>query len=422
MKLSGVSRLTLLGFSVLGWVYAQAQASISTSINQVVSPQNCSPGFTGDAGAAINTALSFVQQGTVDLSCYGYSTQHIATTVVVGPGQSLVGNEQATTWVPSTNTTNMFQIKGGSRIEGIAVGTTSSYTGIVLFANTFIGDGGPTIVRDMYFTGGSAGASSVSGTAIDLIAPNPSAGNGISFARFDHIQIQSFTEPLLLDASSGTSESWFVNGNIFTDIKVKNGVNCVHLKTASATGVVEGNSFVGLSCESGPASIRSIWLDGSTQYTIQQNIFEGVQLWDYGANTFNAGAGSNNNLFFGQMEDSSTNDAGSGNNVFSNDYRHNLTNLNPLKFTYPGGIAIGGHLNQTSVNKFAGTCPMAGATSCTFPLTSPSYSVYICFASPQGGTYGGGQATCSVSGTTVTITAPTANSLDWGALLIGNPN
>jgi hypothetical protein len=31
-------------------------------------------------------------------------------------------------------------------------------------------------------------------------------------------------------------------------------------------------------------------------------------------------------------------------------------------------------------------------------------------------------AACSVSGTTVTITAASSNSLTWGAVLIGNPN
>lgn len=71
---------------------------------------------------------------------------------------------------------------------------------------------------------------------------------------------------------------------------------------------------------------------------------------------------------------------------------------------------------------FAGSCTMAGATTCTFSIPN-SYAVRpIMFASPQGATYTGGMAYCSLSGATVTVTAPTSNSLTWACDLVGNPN
>jgi hypothetical protein len=64
---------------------------------------------------------------------------------------------------------------------------------------------------------------------------------------------------------------------------------------------------------------------------------------------------------------------------------------------------------------------MATATTCTFSILNAFTTAALGFASPQAA-YTGGQAACTVSGTTVTITAPTSNSLTWNCLLVGNPN
>jgi hypothetical protein len=79
-----------------------------------------------------------------------------------------------------------------------------------------------------------------------------------------------------------------------------------------------------------------------------------------------------------------------------------------------------GHLNQTATKNFAGTCSMFNGTSCRFGLDTAFATTPVCIAVPQGTTAIAGA--CSVSGTTVTITAAANNSLVWGAVLIGNPN
>jgi hypothetical protein len=68
------------------------------------------------------------------------------------------------------------------------------------------------------------------------------------------------------------------------------------------------------------------------------------------------------------------------------------------------------------INNIAAQCTMASSTSCTVSYTGPYVATPFCFASPSGAAYSGGSASCSVSGTTVTIIAPTSNSLTWNAL------
>jgi len=70
-----------------------------------------------------------------------------------------------------------------------------------------------------------------------------------------------------------------------------------------------------------------------------------------------------------------------------------------------------------------GTCSMSGTSSCTFS-TSQAFSVTpICVAgvsgSPGATAY---MASCSVSGTTATVTSNASNSLTWAAVFVGNPN
>jgi Right handed beta helix region len=87
-----------------------------------------------------------------------------------------------------------------------------------------------------------------------------------------------------------------------------------------------------------------------------------------------------------------------------------------------GGAYFGNHLNQTATKNIAGACSMSTSTSCTFTLNAAFNSTPLCFPAQQSAILTGGAVGCTVSGTTVTITAATANSETWGAFLIGNPN
>jgi hypothetical protein len=79
-------------------------------------------------------------------------------------------------------------------------------------------------------------------------------------------------------------------------------------------------------------------------------------------------------------------------------------------------------LNQTASNSFAGSCTMSSGTTCTFTATA-TFTNYLAFASiDHASTPTANVAKCSISGTTVTITAALSNSLTWDCLLIGNPS
>jgi hypothetical protein len=91
--------------------------------------------------------------------------------------------------------------------------------------------------------------------------------------------------------------------------------------------------------------------------------------------------------------------------------------------TFSSSISVKGQVNQNASNYFAGNCSMTGGTTCTASIYNGYNSSPICIVTIQGGTtLSGGTPACSVSGTTVTITAPASNSLTWGFVLIGNPN
>jgi hypothetical protein len=89
----------------------------------------------------------------------------------------------------------------------------------------------------------------------------------------------------------------------------------------------------------------------------------------------------------------------------------------PLMVT--GNVTLSGHLNQNATGDWAGTCAMASGTSCTISILA-TYAHPVCVAQVQGLTPIA--SACSVSGTTITITAATSNSATWGAMLFGNPN
>jgi hypothetical protein len=86
-----------------------------------------------------------------------------------------------------------------------------------------------------------------------------------------------------------------------------------------------------------------------------------------------------------------------------------------------GTITFAGGFDQTAASNTGGTCAMAAATSCTITIAH-TYTTPVCIVTQQSATLTGGAAGCTVSGTTVTITAATLNSETWGALVFGNPN
>jgi len=78
-------------------------------------------------------------------------------------------------------------------------------------------------------------------------------------------------------------------------------------------------------------------------------------------------------------------------------------------------------LNQPAASTYGGSCAMSTSTSCNITI-SHTFTTPLCMATQQSGTLTGTSVGCTVSGTTVTITAAVANSETWAALVFGNPN
>jgi len=88
-----------------------------------------------------------------------------------------------------------------------------------------------------------------------------------------------------------------------------------------------------------------------------------------------------------------------------------------------GSASISGGIGQQAANQWAGKCSMGGSTSCSFTLGT-TFTNYLCFPSVDQASAPPAapiSATCSLSGTTATVSAGAKNSLTWDALFIGNP-
>jgi hypothetical protein len=93
------------------------------------------------------------------------------------------------------------------------------------------------------------------------------------------------------------------------------------------------------------------------------------------------------------------------------DTRKNLTSTCPT-------FDASGRRNQQASGQWAGTCTMSNATSCTVTMTTAYTGTPICFTSVQGSIAIAGS--CSVTSTTVTVTAASSNSQTWGVILARN--
>lgn len=85
-----------------------------------------------------------------------------------------------------------------------------------------------------------------------------------------------------------------------------------------------------------------------------------------------------------------------------------------VNFTVPG------HSAHNSPDTFAGTCTMVNSVSCTIKLSAVHLKEPACVVTVQSAAVIAGG--CIVSNAAVTITAASANSSTWAALLFENPN
>ena len=96
---------------------------------------------------------------------------------------------------------------------------------------------------------------------------------------------------------------------------------------------------------------------------------------------------------------------------------------NPFNYVFKVSQAVAGGNVHPLFAAEDGTCTMATATTCTFSITASFTNTPLSYVSIDAASAPPGtaiDAKCAVSGTTVTITAGTSNSLKWDCMLVGN--
>lgn len=325
------------------------------------------PGGTADI--QLTNAINALPSGGGIVSCYNYgpSTQTIAATVTTGAATKPVflACNRATTFVPSTNSTDMFAIAANSQTDGLTIVTTgvANYAGnAVKFIDTYADDQTTSLTNFLICNGtvlssGPCHGGSLSGVGLGngilMQAQTTPSNTFIAFVHLDHGHIIGFNNGLLLNSTGTAASNSFINANVFTDIEVSVANHCAKLQ--SNPGDLTGNKFFGLQCEFGGVSPP---VDG---WSISAGVgSNGNDNWCFGCSMFDMvtgqtgvvyGANTRNNYYYGSIHnnvggtaftDSGTtgtnNVTDSNNNQFGNDVPWNSTGS--LLFNIPNGFGF----------------------------------------------------------------------------------
>jgi hypothetical protein len=242
------------------------------------------PGTTADQKfAACISALAALTGGICDAQGFAATTQTIAATVATASNVFLKMSP-ATTFQPSSSSTDMFSVAENSGIDGLTVNAlnVTNYSGnVVKFVNN-CQQNDACYLRDFWLANGSNSTNPGTGTAI-LVQGNSAGTVNMSTVHIGPGQIVGFQNGIYLQ-SLGPAGTGFVNDTAVSTVKITNAVNCINLY--SDPGDVYGNTFSQVSCEAGAGNISGAigyWSHGVSGTVNQKaNQFIGGNIWDYG--------------------------------------------------------------------------------------------------------------------------------------------
>jgi hypothetical protein len=242
------------------------------------------PGSTADQKfAACISALAALTGGICDAQGFAATTQTIAATVATASNVFLKMSP-ATTFQPSSASTDMFSIAENSGITGLTANAlnVTNYSGnVVKFVNN-CQQNDACYLRDFWLANGSNSTNPGTGTAI-LVQGNSAGTVNMSTVHIGPGQIVGFQNGIYLQ-SLGPAGTGFVNDTAVSTVKITNAVNCINLY--SDPGDVYGNTFSQVSCEAGAGNISGAigyWSHGVSGTVNQKaNQFIGGNIWDYG--------------------------------------------------------------------------------------------------------------------------------------------
>ena len=343
--------------------------------------------------------------GTVDATCFGKSTVTLAGPISLKSKQVLMFSS-STEVRPASESSDMILMTYGAEVEGLNVdlSTLPKYSGrVVNLVCTTGAPDLPTTISNLKVHG----ANSAGGTALWVYCDKPRAG--LAFVTVNHLFSTGLSYPIVFKTSA--PGSW-INGNIFTDIKL------VGSSLTPMTGItlindgleIRGNLFTGFQIEgNGAKESFGINFANTGSQMIRSNIFEG-SMWDLSYSWRPPASGVMGNILIGNMD---VPPVDNGANII-----YNLLAKNPGVEMQE--LTLSRHITQSGANRFAGTCRMNDGRACSFTIESSFAMAPVCIATVQSeAAIAGG---CTVNGKTVTITGASPNNNVWGAVLIGNPN
>ncbi len=246
------------------------------------------PGATADVQlAACLAAIS--PGGTCDARDYAATTQTIAATVIVGPGETLQF-DSATLFRPSTPNINIFQFEPNSIIRGFTF-----HCGKVPYkGNVFQNDQTKAYTNGEHtelanITVDISCGSVTTGAALSLTSRAQS--QGVAFVNAHDWRTNGLGAGLYLTASG----SGFVNGNHFVNMEWSSSPVGWHI--VGAGGSIIGNICSPCSYELNGVGANGVLIDGSGG-AVENNLFTG-DIWDTAIAVKITHTTASNNMFMG---------------------------------------------------------------------------------------------------------------------------
>ena len=246
------------------------------------------PGATADVQLAACLA-AIPSGGTCDARDYSGTTQTNASTVIVGPGQTLEF-DSATLFRPSTPDVNIFQFEPNSIIRGF----TFHCGGVPYKGNVFQNDHTKAYTNGEHTELANITVDATCGrvtTGAALSLTSRAESSGVAFVNAHDWRTDGLGAGLYITASG----NGFVNGNHFVNMEWSSSPVGWHV--AGAGGSIIGNICSSCSYELNGVGAHGVLIDGSGG-AIENNLFIG-DIWDTAMAVKITHTTASNNMFMG---------------------------------------------------------------------------------------------------------------------------
>jgi hypothetical protein len=233
--------------------------------------------FSGaTADVKLKACIAQISSGGVcDARGFGPGSQTITSTITMGgsTGPETILFDPSTKFVPSSASTQMFNLGPALHINGLHVDTSSvtSYAAFVLVVNSNVRDYPHNLVLTDTEVDGSN--SHTAGSGCLQVSGSNTKTQSVAFIKVEGFRCYGMQYGLYLTASG----SGWVNGNMFSNVVCDYDQYCIVLNGTSTTSgsAVASNTFVNVQSQAG-GTTTPLLIEGVSQ----NNIIHGFISWD----------------------------------------------------------------------------------------------------------------------------------------------